>query len=112
MTNPVVLKHTLPMVALTIAQGIALPCFATGLLALECWYFGAPFDQPFVLLLTLVMVLGAVLLQPERGLMPQLIGGRRKLVTRLALRWLILLFALLTVGYATKSSGDSRAKKS
>ena len=84
MTNPVVLKHTLPMVALTIAQGIALPCFATGLLALECWYFGAPCDQPFVLLLTLVMVLGAVLLQPERGLMPQLIGGRRKLVTRLA----------------------------
>jgi putative colanic acid biosynthesis UDP-glucose lipid carrier transferase len=106
MTNPVVLKHTLPMVALTIAQGIALPCIATGLLALECWYFGAAFDQPFMLLLMLVMVLGAVLLQPERGLMPQLIGGRRKLVTRLALRWAILLFALLAVGYATKSSGD------
>jgi putative colanic acid biosysnthesis UDP-glucose lipid carrier transferase len=106
MTNPVVLKHTLPMVALTIAQGIALPCIATGLLALECWYFGAAFDQPFMLLLTLVMLLGAVLLQPERGLMPQLIGGRRKLVTRLALRWAILLFLLLTLGYATKSSDD------
>jgi putative colanic acid biosynthesis UDP-glucose lipid carrier transferase len=106
MTNPVVLKHTLPMVALTIAQGVALPCVATGLLALECWYFGAALDEPFVLLLTLVMVLGVVLLQPERGLMAQLIGGRRKLVTRLALRWLIMLFALLTVGYATKSSGD------
>jgi putative colanic acid biosynthesis UDP-glucose lipid carrier transferase len=106
MTNPVVLKHTLPMVALTVAQAIALPCVATGLLALDCWYFGAAFDQPFVLLLTLVMGLGTVLLQPERGLMPQLIGGRRKLVTRLALRWLILLFALLTLGYATKSSGD------
>jgi putative colanic acid biosynthesis UDP-glucose lipid carrier transferase len=106
MTNPVVLKHTLPMVTLTIAQGIALPCVATGLLALERWYFGAAFDRPFGLLLTFVMVLGAVLLQPERGLMPQLIGGRRKLVTRLALRWAMLLFALLTLGYATKSSGD------
>ena len=80
MTNPVVLKHTLPMVALTIAQGIALPLAATGLLALECWYFGAAFDPPFVLLLILVIVLGTILLQPERGLMPQLIntaGGYR-----------------------------------
>src|SRR5205085_12434548 len=106
MTNPVVLKHTLPMVLLTIAQAIALPCVATVLLATDRWYFGAKFDRPFVLLLTLVLVLGGVLLQPERGLMPQLIGGRRKLVTRLVLRWSILLFALLTVGYATKSSGD------
>jgi putative colanic acid biosynthesis UDP-glucose lipid carrier transferase len=104
MTNPVVLKHTLPMVALTVAQGIALPCVATALLALECWYFGAALDAPFVLLLTLVIVLGTVLLQPERGLMPQLIGGRRKLVARLVLRWLILLFLLLALGYATKSS--------
>jgi len=106
MTSPVVLKHTMPMVALTVAQGIALPCVATALLALECWYFGAFFNTPFMLLLALVLVLGTVLLQPERGLMPQLIGGRRKLVTRLALRWAILLFLLLTVGYATKSSGD------
>jgi putative colanic acid biosysnthesis UDP-glucose lipid carrier transferase len=106
MTNPVVLKHTLPMVLLTIAQAIALPCAATGLLAFEGWYFGTAFRQPFIILLTLVFVLGAVLLQPERGLMPQLIGGRRALVMRLALRWLILLFALLAVGYTTKSSGD------
>jgi putative colanic acid biosynthesis UDP-glucose lipid carrier transferase len=106
MTNPVVLKHTLPVVLLMIAQAIALPCVATALLAFDCWYFGAAFDQPFVLMLVFVLVLGAVLLQPERGLMPQLIGGRRQLVTRLALRWLILLFVLLSIGYATKSSSD------
>jgi putative colanic acid biosynthesis UDP-glucose lipid carrier transferase len=106
MTNPVVLKHTLRMVLLTIAQAIALPCVATGLLAFEGWYFGSVFNRSFVILLTLVLVLGGVLLQPERGLMPQLIGGRRALVMRLALRWLILLFVLLAIGYATKSSGD------
>jgi putative colanic acid biosynthesis UDP-glucose lipid carrier transferase len=106
MTNPVVLKHTLPVVLLTIAQAVGLPLVATGLLAFECWYFGAPFNQSFGLLLMLVMVLGVVLMQPERGLMPQLIGGRRELVTRLAWRWLILLFLLLTIGYATKSSGE------
>jgi putative colanic acid biosynthesis UDP-glucose lipid carrier transferase len=106
MTNPVVLKHTLPVVLLTLGQAVALPSVAAGLLAFERWYFGALFDQSFVLMLVLVWVLGAVLLQPERGLMPQLIGGRRELVTRLAARWLMLLFLLLTIGYATKSSSE------
>jgi putative colanic acid biosynthesis UDP-glucose lipid carrier transferase len=106
MANPVVLKHTLPLVLLTTGKAAALPLVATALLALERWYFGASFDQSFVLMLVLVLVLGAVLLQPERGLMPQLIGARRELVTRLALRWLILLFLLLAIGYATKTSSD------
>ena len=106
MTNPVVLKHTLPVVLLTITQAVVLPCVATGLLVFERWYFEVPFDQSFMLMAVLVLVLGVVLLQPERGLMPQLIGGRRQLVTRLFWRWLILLFVLLTIGYATKSSQD------
>jgi putative colanic acid biosynthesis UDP-glucose lipid carrier transferase len=75
-------------------------------LAFDRWYLGAAFNQAFVLLLVLVLLLGGALLQPERGLMPQLIGGRRELVTRLAWRWLILLFVLLAIGYATKSSSD------
>jgi putative colanic acid biosynthesis UDP-glucose lipid carrier transferase len=106
MTNPVVLKHTLPVVLLTIAQAIALPTLAAGLLAFERWYFGATFNQVFVVMLVLVLVLGGVLLQPERGLMPQLVGGRRELVTRIAARWVILLFSLLAIGYATKTSSD------
>jgi putative colanic acid biosysnthesis UDP-glucose lipid carrier transferase len=42
--------------------------------------------------------------------MPQLIGGRRQLIMRVALRWLMLLFMLLAVGYATKSSGEYSRK--
>jgi putative colanic acid biosynthesis UDP-glucose lipid carrier transferase len=106
MANPVVLKHTLPVVLLTIAQAVLLPCVAAGLLAFERWYFGVPFDQSIVLMVAFVVVLGAALLQPERGLMPQLIGGRRQLVTRLFWRWLILLFVLLSIAYATRSSQD------
>ncbi len=106
MTNPVVFKHTLPVVLLSLAQAIALPIVACGLLVLIRWYYGAFLDQHFELLLTLVMVLGIALLQPERGLMPQLIGGRRQLVARIALRWLTLLCALLFIGYATKSSSE------
>jgi putative colanic acid biosysnthesis UDP-glucose lipid carrier transferase len=106
MTNPVVFKHTLPFVLLMIGQTVALPLVAGMLLLINRWYYSAAFDQHFELLLTLVMLLGIALLQPERGLMPQLIGGRRQLVARIAFRWLMLLCALLFIGYATKSSSE------
>jgi len=104
MTNPVVVKQTLRMGLLSIAQSVGLPLVASVLLAIEMLLFGIPFDLPFVLLLTFVVVLGVPLMQPERGMMTQLIGGRRRLVTRIALRWLLLLCVLLAIGYATKSS--------
>lgn len=104
MTNPVVVKQTLRMGMLSIAQTVGLPLVASLLLALEMLWFGVPIDLPFVLLLTFVVVLGVPLMQPERGMMTQLIGGRRRLVTRIALRWLLLMCVLLAIGYATKSS--------
>ncbi|HEY6456511.1 MAG TPA: undecaprenyl-phosphate glucose phosphotransferase [Steroidobacteraceae bacterium] len=106
MTNPVVFKHTLPVGLLTLSQSVALPVLAGALLVMHRWYFHLPFDAKFTMLLTLVLVLGAFLLQPTPGLMPQLIGGRRQLIMRIFLRWLVLLFSLLAVGYVTKSSGD------
>jgi putative colanic acid biosysnthesis UDP-glucose lipid carrier transferase len=104
MTNPVVVKQTLRMGLLSIAQTVGLPLVASLLLALEMLWFGVPIDLPFVLLLTFVVVLGVPLMQPERGMMTQLIGGRRRLVARIALRWLLLMCVLLAIGYATKSS--------
>jgi len=104
MTNPVVVKQTLRMGILSIAQTVGLPLVASVLLALEMLGFGIPLDRPFMLLLTFVVVLGVPFLQPERGMMTQLIGGRRRLITRLALRWMLLLCVLLAIGYATKSS--------
>lgn len=104
MTNPVVVKQTLRMGLLSIAQTLGLPLVASGLLAVEMLWFNVPIDLPFVLLLTFVVVLGVPLMQPERGMMTQLIGGRRRLVTRIALRWLLLMCVLLAIGYVTKSS--------
>jgi putative colanic acid biosysnthesis UDP-glucose lipid carrier transferase len=104
MTNPVVFKHTLRVGLLSLAQTLVLPVAACVLLACEMWYFDIPLDQPFDLLLILVIALGIPLLQPERGMMTQLIGGRRRLITRIAFRWLLLLCVLLAIGYATKSS--------
>ena len=104
MTNPVVVKQTLRMGMLSIAQTVGLPLVASLLLALEMLWYGVPIDLPFVLLLTFIVVLGVPLMQPERGMMTQLIGGRRRLITRIALRWLLLMCVLLAIGYATKSS--------
>ncbi len=105
MTNPVVFKHTLPIGLLSVAQTFVLPVLAAALLVFERWCFHLGFDSQFTIMLLLVLILGAALLQPPAGLMPQLIGGRRQLIMRITLRWLILLFSLLAVGYATKSSG-------
>jgi len=106
MTSPLVFKNTLPVGLLSLTQAIALPLLAAALLVVMRWYFSQAFDEPFIVLLTLVIGLGGLLLQPERGLMSQVMGGRRRLITRLAARWLVLLFTLLAVGYATKRSGD------
>jgi putative colanic acid biosysnthesis UDP-glucose lipid carrier transferase len=105
MTNPVVFKHTLSVGLLGLAQAIAMPVVAAGFLVLDRWLFGARFDGAFLLLLSSVLVLGAAVLQPDRGLMHQLIGGRRQMMVRIGVRWLVLLFLLLVLGYATKSSG-------
>jgi putative colanic acid biosynthesis UDP-glucose lipid carrier transferase len=106
MTNPMVLKQTLPVTLLTLAQAIAVPTLPGLLLVVESWLLGLPFNTQFGLLLTFVIVMGGVLLQPERSLMTQLIGGRRQLIARIAWRWVMLLFVLLAVAYATKSSSD------
>jgi putative colanic acid biosynthesis UDP-glucose lipid carrier transferase len=66
--------------------------------------FGVMFNQDFLILTALVVVLGAVLLQPQRSLTPQILNGRLRLAGLIGLRWAILLFVLLAIGYATKSS--------
>jgi putative colanic acid biosysnthesis UDP-glucose lipid carrier transferase len=104
MTNPVVFKHTLRVGFLSLAQTLALPVTACVMLVCEMRYLEIPFDQPYVLLLILVLALGVPLLLPEQGMMTQLIGGRRRLITRVAFRWVLLLCLLLVIGYATKSS--------
>jgi putative colanic acid biosysnthesis UDP-glucose lipid carrier transferase len=104
MTNPVVPKQTLRLGLLSVGQSLALPVAACVLLGIEMAFFGVPLDPAFELLMMLVIVLGVPLLQPERGMLTQLIGGRRRLITRVAFRWVLLLCMLLAIGYATKSS--------
>jgi putative colanic acid biosysnthesis UDP-glucose lipid carrier transferase len=100
----IVFKHSLSVGLLTLAQAVVPPLLAAGCLYIFAWMYDVTFDQDFGILTALVVVLGAVLLQPQRSLTPQLIHGRVRLAGLIALRWLILLFVLLALGYATKSS--------
>ncbi len=101
----VVFKHSVAIGLLTVAQAVVPPLLAGGCLYILARIYGVPaYDQDYLLLTALVVVLGAVLLQPQRSLTPQLIHGRLRISGLIALRWLILLFVLLAIGYATKSS--------
>jgi Undecaprenyl-phosphate glucose phosphotransferase len=106
MTNPLVLKQTVSVAILTVAQAVTVPVLPGVLLVIDASFYGYAINKQLMLLVVIVMVLGGLLLQPERGLMPQLVGGRRDLITRLAWRWAALLFTLLAIGYATKSSSE------
>jgi putative colanic acid biosynthesis UDP-glucose lipid carrier transferase len=90
---------------LTVAQAAVPPLLAGGCLYGLAIVFGvAANNEPYLLLTALVVILGAVLLQPKRSLTPQLIHGRLRVAGLIAFRWLLLLFVLLAIGYATKSS--------
>jgi putative colanic acid biosynthesis UDP-glucose lipid carrier transferase len=104
-TNPVVYKRSLHIGLLTLAQALLPPLIAGGLLWFAVWALRARVGH-FALMVCIVIVLAAAMLQPKRALTSQLIAGRRQLVQRIALRWLMLLFLLLMIGYATKSSDE------
>jgi hypothetical protein len=98
MTNPVVFRHSVPIGLLTLAQSALAP-FITGCsLALIGWAYQIQLTEHFPEFIAVAMAVSAAVLQPDRGVTPQLIAGRRKLVTRIAVRWMMLLFLMLVIG--------------
>jgi putative colanic acid biosynthesis UDP-glucose lipid carrier transferase len=104
MDRTIVFRQSFAIGLLTLAQALVPPLLAAGCLYAAVVMYGVSFDKDFLILTALVLVLGALLLQPQRSLTPQLIRGRLRVAGVIALRWLILLFVLLALGYATKSS--------
>jgi putative colanic acid biosynthesis UDP-glucose lipid carrier transferase len=103
--NPVVLNRNARFGLLSLAQALLPPLIAGSTLALDARWLEVP-GEHFGWLLGLVIVLAAALLQPTRALTPQLIPSRLQLIRRITGRWLVLLFALLVLGYVTKSSDE------
>src|ERR1700733_11740974 len=104
-SRTVVFKHSVAIALLTLAQALVPPMLAGGCLLGLVQLFGIRGDErDYFVLAALVVVLGAFLLQPKRSVTPQLISGRLRLASLTAFRWVLLLFVLLAIGYATKSS--------
>jgi putative colanic acid biosynthesis UDP-glucose lipid carrier transferase len=110
MTSPIVLKPSITIGALTVAQALMPPLIAGGVLLLETALLRVPFTTPYALLAVLVVVLSAALLPVKQPPTEQVMVTRRALVLRIAVRWMVVLSLLLAVGYSTKSS-DQLARR-
>src|SRR5579863_5429355 len=106
MTSLMVFKRGITIGTLTAAQALLPPLIAGGILLTEIYLLGLQFTRDYALLLIAVIALSAVVLQPKRAITPQVISGRHQMIVRTLVRWLVLLFVLLALGYVTKSSGE------
>ena len=66
--------------------------------------YGENSDQYFVALLVVVLALCTLIMQPARNLASQLTNAKGSMAMEMAGRWIVLLFALLLIGFFTKST--------
>jgi putative colanic acid biosynthesis UDP-glucose lipid carrier transferase len=106
MSEQIVLRRPFLTAMVTLLQVTLPPLVAVGSLLATMLVWDAPFDRKYGVLASLVMALGALLLQPPKNLGSQMIIGRVPLVFSMLLRWIVLVVILLLIGYATKFSED------
>jgi putative colanic acid biosynthesis UDP-glucose lipid carrier transferase len=106
MTEQLVLRKPFLIALVTLLQVSLPPIVATASLLVTMLSCGAPFDRKYGVLASLVLSLGALLLQPPKNLGTQAIIGRVPLVFSTLLRWIVLVMILLTIGFATKFTED------
>jgi len=106
MTEQIVHRKPFLIALVTLLQVIVPPLVAVASLVITMAFCHVPFDRKYGVLASLVMTLGALLLQPPKNLGSQMIVGRVSLVFSTLLRWAILVTILLMIGYATKFSED------
>jgi len=102
MTQPMLLKQSLMIALLTGVQAVVPAVVAVGSLYATIVLYGHHFD-PSSATIVIVAVLCLVLVQPPREVSTQLTSARLSDVTEVTLRWMMLLLALLAVGYVTKT---------
>ncbi len=102
--HPTLFKRGVLVALLTFFQAVGPGIVAVSMLYALAVYFGVTFDQPYLMLCVLILILmSAVMYQPP--VMQHQVGVRPwPTVASILLRWLALLTILLIIGYATKSS--------
>ncbi|MBP7609766.1 MAG: undecaprenyl-phosphate glucose phosphotransferase [Steroidobacteraceae bacterium] len=102
--HPTLFKRGVLVGLLTFFQAVGPGIVAISMLHGLAVYFGVSFEQPYLMLCVLILILmSAVMYQPP--VMQNQVGVKSwPTVASILLRWLTLLLILLIIGYATKSS--------
>ncbi len=104
MSHPIVFKRTDSAALVTFLQSVALPALV-GITLFFCnIVFGVPYDEPYVLLTVIAVVLAALMLKSADNLNSDLPSTRVPLAVGVVLRWLSLVSILLAIGYIAKTS--------
>ena len=108
MTEPVLLRNSFTFAFLTILQAVLPPMVALASLFLIGEILGGL--DPTSTAVVIIATLSLTLIQKPPDLNEQLTVSRTPVVVNAVVRWLLLLFMFLVVGYATRSleSLDSR----
>jgi putative colanic acid biosynthesis UDP-glucose lipid carrier transferase len=104
MSEPFIVKNQLA-IALVAGLQMALPALiAVALLYIILDLYHIPPDQSYHSMAALVALLALLLPRPPRTLQHQLASNSLPIALGVVVRWMVLLAALLAIGYATKFS--------
>jgi putative colanic acid biosynthesis UDP-glucose lipid carrier transferase len=109
--NPfVVFKQNLLVALIMLLQIIAPAVTAVLLLPVFCELIGYRFDHQYVVLQVLVAVLALLLIKPPPDIMMRMSSNYLEVLSRIGLRWIVVLGILLFIGFATKYSAEFSRK--
>ena len=106
MTEPVVFKRSIAIAVLTMLRAIAPAIVAIAALVGLTAFYGIPFESHFMMLAVLVAILAPLIVRLPPVTSTQLVSRQGPTAASLLFRWVVLIFALLFIGYLTKFSGD------
>ena len=104
MSEPFIVKNSLTIAGIAGLQMIAPALIAVTLLYATLDAYGVPVDQSYNSMAAIVGLLALLLPRPPRTLQNQLAPSYLPIAIGVVGRWMVLLAALLAIGYATKFS--------
>jgi putative colanic acid biosynthesis UDP-glucose lipid carrier transferase len=104
MSEPFIVKNSLPVAVIAGMQMVAPAIIAVASFYLVLKAYGVPPDQSYHSMAVLVGLLALLLPRPPRTLQSELLSNSIPIAVHVVARWMVLLGALLAIGYATKFS--------
>jgi putative colanic acid biosynthesis UDP-glucose lipid carrier transferase len=103
-SEQIIMKNSLALAVIAVLQMLAPAMVAVASLYLVLGAYGAGLDQRYHAMAAVVGLLALLLPRPPRTLQGQLLSSSIPIAIGVVARWMVLLGALLAIGYATKFS--------